>query len=56
MASKKKLLKGIKSISQKISEHEKKLASPKYTEALSYLIKDIDRLKKQKEQKEKRLV
>lgn len=49
-------MKGIESISQKISEHEKKLANPKYTEALSYLTKDINRLKKQKEQKEKRLV
>ena len=52
MASKKKTAKGIKTIEKRIKEHEQKLAQAGSEEARSYLIKDIERLKKQKEKKE----
>lgn len=52
MASKKKKLKGIKTVEKRIKEHEQKLADAVSEEGRSYLIKDIERLKKQKEKKE----
>lgn len=51
--SKKKIMQGIESIAKRIAEHEQKLAKARSEEGKSYLIKDIDRLKKQKEKKEK---
>lgn len=55
MASKKKLMKEIKTIEKRIKEHEKKLAEAESEEGKHYLIKDINRLKSQKERKEKQL-
>jgi len=55
MASKKKLLKGIKTIEKRIKEHEKKLAEAISEEGKHYLTKDINRLKWQKEKKEKQV-
>ncbi|MBU2477412.1 hypothetical protein KKG83_08145 [Candidatus Micrarchaeota archaeon] len=55
MASKKKLIKGIKTIEKRIKEHEKKLAEAFSEEGKNYLIKDLNRLKWQKEKKEKQL-
>ena len=55
MASKKKTLKGIKTLEKRIKEHEKKLAQAISEEGRSYLVKDIGRLKKQKEKKENRI-
>ncbi|HLD58511.1 MAG TPA: hypothetical protein VI977_02615 [archaeon] len=55
MASKKKTLKGIKSLEKIIKEHEQKLVEAPSEEGRAYLVKDIDRLRKQKEKKQKRL-
>lgn len=55
MASKKKTLKGIKTLEKVIKEHEKKLAEAPSEEGRLYLMKDIERLKKQKEKKEKQV-
>ena len=55
MASKKKALKGIETIGKIIKEHEQKLAQAPSEEGRRYLINDIERLKKQKEKKEKRI-
>ncbi len=53
--SKKKILKGIKSIEKSIKLHEQKLAKAGSEEGKRYLVKDIERLRKQKEKKETRL-
>lgn len=55
MASKKKARKAIKSIEKRIMEHEEKLAQAISEEGRHYLFKDIARLKKQKNKKEKQL-
>ncbi|MBU1120619.1 MAG: hypothetical protein ABIE23_01190 [archaeon] len=55
MASKKKALKGIKSIEKRLEEHEEKLAKAIPEEGMQYLTRDIHRLKKQKEKKERQL-
>ena len=55
MSSKKKMLKGIKSIEERIREHEEKFAQAISEEGRHYLIKDINRLKKQKEKKKRQL-
>ena len=55
MASKKKTLKGIKTLEKIIKEHEKKLAQAPSEEGRGYLIKYIERLKKQKEKKERQV-
>jgi len=55
MSSKKKAFKGIKSIEKRIKEHEQKLAEAISEEGRQYLFKDIARLKKQKQKKEKQV-
>jgi len=55
MSSKKKIRRGIDSIGKRIKEHEKKLAGAISEEGRQYLIKDMGRLKKQKEKKESQL-
>ncbi|MFH1256966.1 MAG: hypothetical protein V1494_06790 [Candidatus Diapherotrites archaeon] len=55
MPSKKKKLKGIASIEKRIKEHELKLAQAISEEGRQYLVKDINRLKKQKERKESQI-
>lgn len=55
MSSKKKIHRGISSIEKRIKEHEKKLAEAPSEEGRHYLFKDIQRLKKQKEKKEKQI-
>ncbi|MDO8537494.1 MAG: hypothetical protein Q7S21_01285 [archaeon] len=55
MSSKKKLSKGIESIKERIKEHEIKLSKATSKEGIYYLTKDIERLKKQKHKKEKRI-
>lgn len=55
MASKKKLKKGIKSLEKLLLVHEKKLKNAFSEEGAQYLLKDIERLKKQKNKKEKKL-
>ena len=55
MPSKKKIRRGIDSIGKRIKEHEKKLAEAISEEGRQYLIKDMGRLKKQKEKKESQL-
>ena len=55
MSSKKKLSKGIQSINERIKEHEIKLSKATTVEGIYYLTKDIQRLKKQKDKKEKRI-
>ncbi|MBI2598476.1 MAG: hypothetical protein HYW50_04740 [Candidatus Diapherotrites archaeon] len=52
MASKKKLLKGIKTIERRLKEHEEKLLKAVSEEGRLYLTKDIEMLKKQKKKKE----
>ena len=55
MTSKKKLLKGIESIEKLIKVHEIKLDIASSPEGRQYLIKDIERLKKQKIKKEQQV-
>ena len=55
MASKNKLLKGIKTIEKRLKEHEEKLLRAVSKEGRLYLTKDIERLKKQKNKKEAQL-
>jgi TATA-binding protein-associated factor Taf7 len=55
MSSKKKLKKGIETIEELLKAHEKKLAEAGSEELKGYFFKDIQRLRKQKEKKEKQL-
>lgn len=55
MSPKKKIARGIKTIEKRIKEHEQKLAQAISEEGRQYLIKDMGRLKKQKEKKEDQL-
>ena len=55
MASKKKLKKGIATLEKRLEEHKQKFLSATNQDYRGYLIKDMNRIRKYKEKKEKRL-